>query len=71
MISKILEWASTIFLIGGAIFLAYDQPMLSSVSYFSGSVGWALTAFLWKRWSLFVTNTAISLIFISGWLNIF
>jgi len=65
---KFFEWASTFFIIGGAILLSYNLEDMSAISYFIGSLGWCVTSILWKKWSLFVTNFVISLIFISGWL---
>ena len=63
------EWLSTAILIIGVILTSFN--FFPANVYFSliGNVGWAIVAVAWKKWSLFVIQAVVSLIYIIGLIN--
>lgn len=67
IIEKILEWFATLAVVVAAILLANNYAFAASVSFFSGSVAWAIVGLMWKKNSLMILNLFLSAIYIVGW----
>jgi len=58
------EWSITAILIIGAVLTSMNIYPLNLWFLFISNFGWAIQAIMWRKWSLFTVQTAITLIYL-------
>jgi hypothetical protein len=64
------EWLCTIILIVGVALTSYNVYPLNIWLSFLGNLGWMVLGYIWRKWSLFVVELIITIIYIAGIYNI-
>ena len=64
------EWLCTIVLIVGVALTSYNVYPLNIWLSFLGNLGWMVLGYIWRKWSLFVVELIITIIYIAGIYNI-
>jgi len=62
-----IKWASTFFIIIGAILTASDIGVYNKAFFFAGSFGWAIVGTAWRDYSIILVNGFCALIYFAGW----
>ena len=69
----IIEWSSTVVLLAGVALTALNIFPLNIYVNFVGNMLWLATGLLWRKWSLVVVSTIISVMYGAGimkyWFN--
>jgi hypothetical protein len=65
----ILEWGITVTLILGVALTSFNIFPLNLWVSTIGNIGWLYLGYIWKKWSLFVVQLIITIIYIVGLLN--
>jgi hypothetical protein len=63
------EWAITAILIVGVALTSYNVYPLNIWLSFIGNFGWMILGYLWRKWSLFVVELIIVVIYMAGLYN--
>jgi hypothetical protein len=63
---SIIEWTLTALLITGVALTSFNVYPLNLWICLSGNIGWIYLAWTWRRWSLFVVQLIITVIYILG-----
>ena len=70
----VIEWASTIVLLAGVALTALNIFPLNIYVNFAGNALWLATGLLWRKWSLVVVSSIISVMYAAGivkhWFNL-
>jgi len=61
-----LEWFFPAVILIGAALTAYDIYPLNKWFFVVGNGGVAIMCVVWKRWSLVILNTLLTLLYVSG-----
>ena len=64
------EWLCTLVLIIGVALTSYNVYPLNIWLSFLGNLGWMILGYIWRKWSLFVVELIITIIYIAGIYNI-
>lgn len=64
------EWACTFTLILGVALTSYNIYPLNLWISLAGNFGWLAIGYIWRKWSLFVVQIIITIIYIAGLYNI-
>jgi hypothetical protein len=64
------EWACTFTLILGVALTSYNIYPLNLWISLAGNCGWLAIGYIWRKWSLFVVQVIITIIYIAGLYNI-
>lgn len=65
------EWTCTIVLLAGVILTSFNIYPLNIWILLVGNLGWIALGYLWKKWSLFVLQTIITLIYVAGIIKLY
>ena len=66
----ILEWGITITLIIGVALTSFNIFPLNLWISMVGNIGWLYLGYVWRKWSLFVVQLIITLIYVIGIFNL-
>lgn len=61
-----LEWVSTLVLVIGVVLTSFNIYPLNLVFSLLGNVGWAVVSVAWRKWSLLVIQSIVTVIYIIG-----
>ena len=64
------EWLCTLVLIVGVALTSYNVYPLNIWLSFLGNLGWMVLGYIWRKWSLFIVELIITIIYIAGIYNI-
>lgn len=64
------EWGCTLVLIIGVALTSFNIYPLNIWLSFLGNLGWMILGYLWRKWSLFVVELIIVVIYMGGLYNI-
>ncbi len=64
------EWFCTFTLILGVALTSYNIYPLNLWVSMAGNLGWLAIGYIWRKWSLFVVQLIITIIYIAGLYNI-
>jgi hypothetical protein len=64
------EWVCTLVLIIGVALTSYNIYPLNIWLSFLGNLGWMVLGYMWRKWSLFIVELIIVVIYIGGLYNI-
>jgi hypothetical protein len=64
------EWLCTAVLIVGVALTSYNVYPLNIWLSFLGNLGWMILGYMWRKWSLFIVELIIVIIYIAGIYNI-
>jgi hypothetical protein len=65
------EWFCTILLIAGVVLTSFNIYPLNLYVLLVGNFVWMILAWIWKKYSLLVVQTVITLIYVVGIANLF
>ena len=63
------EWGCTFVLIIGVALTSYNIYPLNIWLSFLGNLGWMVLGYMWRKWSLFIVELIIVVIYIGGLYN--
>lgn len=63
------EWLCTVVLIVGVALTSYNVYPLNIWLCFLGNFGWMILGYMWRKWSLFIVELLIVIIYIAGIYN--
>jgi hypothetical protein len=63
---KTIEWASTTLLIVGVVLTSYNIFPINVWLSLIGNAGWIIVGVMWRKVSLIIVSTFISMIYLSG-----
>ena len=63
---SIIEWSSTVVLLAGVALTAINIFPLNIYVNFVGNMLWLATGLLWRKWSLVVVSSIISVMYAAG-----
>jgi hypothetical protein len=64
------EWLCTAVLIVGVALTSYNVYPLNIWLSFLGNLGWMILGYMWRKWSLFIVELIIVIIYVAGIYNI-
>jgi hypothetical protein len=67
----IFEWLCTAILLVGVALTSFNIFPLNLWVLFIGNLGWVGLGIIWRKWSLIVMQTVITLIYIVGIINLY
>jgi hypothetical protein len=62
----IIEWTLTALLIAGVALTSFNVYPMNLWVCLAGNIGWIYLAWCWRKWSLFVVQLIITIIYILG-----
>jgi hypothetical protein len=62
----IIEWTLTAVLIAGVALTSFNVYPMNLWVCLAGNIGWVYLAWTWRKWSLFVVQLIITVIYILG-----
>jgi hypothetical protein len=63
---SIIEWTLTALLITGVALTSFNIYPMNLWVCLAGNIGWIYLAWCWRKWSLFVVQLIITIIYILG-----
>jgi len=60
------EWSMTIILIIGVVLTSFNIYPLNLWILLVGNLGWVFLGIIWKKWSLIIVQSLITIIYIAG-----
>ena len=63
---SIIEWTLTALLITGVTLTSFNIYPMNLWVCLAGNIGWIYLAWIWRKWSLFVVQLIITIIYILG-----
>ena len=64
-----IEWGSTVLVIVGALLTSFNTYPLNIYVILVGNFGWMIIGLMWKKPSLIIIQTVLTLIYIAGLIN--
>lgn len=61
-----MEWLSTLVLIVGVVLTSFNIFPINIYFSLAGNAGWAVVSIVWKKWSLLVIQTVVTVIYTIG-----
>ena len=65
------EWTSTAILIVGVVLTSFNIFPLNVYFSLVGNAGWAFVSIAWRKWSLLVIQSVVSIIYFIGLINFY
>lgn len=65
-----IEWGSTVLVIVGALLTSFNIYPLNIYVILVGNFGWMIIGLMWKKPSLIIIQTVLTLIYIAGLINV-
>jgi len=60
------EWVCTVVLIAGVVLTSFNIYPLNIWVLLIGNIGWVALGWIWRKWSLIILQTLITIIYIAG-----
>ncbi len=60
------EWSCTIILLAGVVLTSFNIYPLNIWFLLVGNLGWIGLGWIWRKWSLIILQTIITIIYIAG-----
>lgn len=60
------EWICTAVLLAGVVLTAFNIYPLNIYFLLVGNLGWITLGWMWRKWSLIILQTIITIIYVAG-----
>jgi hypothetical protein len=65
------EWSSTVILLAGVVLTSFNVYPANIWFLLIGNIGWIALGWIWRKWSLIILQTIITVIYIAGIIKVY
>lgn len=65
------EWSSTVILLAGVVLTSFNIYPANIWFLLIGNIGWIALGWIWRKWSLLILQTIITIIYIAGIIKVY
>lgn len=65
------EWSSTVILLAGVVLTSFNVYPANIWFLLIGNLGWIALGWIWRKWSLIILQTIITVIYIAGIIKVY
>lgn len=65
------EWSSTVILLAGVVLTSFNVYPANIWFLLIGNIGWIALGWMWRKWSLIILQTIITVIYIAGIIKVY